>query len=110
MKFSQDLRFCSEGGLPAWPPRGPAGFSNRRSRTLSTAATTCEPGATLDDVRIVKPYMISRHLMLTVSNDDNSWRVPLRLDQPTHIPALHEFLRVNLGRTIAEIGELEIHP
>jgi hypothetical protein len=63
--------------------------------------------ATLADVRIVRPYTISRHLMLTVKNGYTSWRVPLRLDEPAQIPALHGFLVANLGRTIAEIGELE---
>ncbi|MGH2403934.1 MAG: hypothetical protein ACRDGN_05645 [bacterium] len=81
----------------------------RSSPTLSTA-TNYASEATLDDVRIVRPYTISRHLMLTVSNRYTSWKVPLRLDHPAHIPALHEFLLANLGRTIAEIGDLEFHP
>lgn len=106
MRLCQDPRFCSGGGLPAWPPRDTAGSSSGRSTAWSTA-TICAPEATLGDVRIVRPYMISRHLILTVRDHDNSWKVPLRLDQPVHIPALHEFLVANLGRTIAEIGDLE---
>jgi len=109
MKLSQDPRFSAGDGLPAWPPRTGEAQPNGKRPALATA-TTCASGATLDDVQIVRPYTISRHLMLTVSNRDSSWRVPLRLDQPGHIPALHDLLVANIGRTIAEIGELELHP
>jgi hypothetical protein len=76
--------------------------------TVSTVASNTS-GARLEDVHIVRPYTISRHLILTVSDHDTSWKVSLRVDQPTLIPALHELLVANLGRTIAEIGELELH-
>ena len=90
MKLTQDPWFSAGGGLPAWPP--------------------CVPGAILDDVEIVRPYTISRHLMLTVTDRDTSWRIPLRVDQPAQIPALHDLLVANIGRTLAEIGDLELQP
>jgi hypothetical protein len=39
-------------------------------------------GTELDEVHIVNPYTISRHLMLTVSNRDASWKVALRANNP----------------------------
>lgn len=109
MRLCQDPRFSADGGLPAWPPRGVSASSNGRNTAPSTARNgAC--GARLADVSIVRPYTISRHLMLTLSDRFTSWKVPLRLDHPAQVPALHEFLLANVGRTIAEIGELELHP
>jgi hypothetical protein len=54
-------------------------------------------GTKLDEVHIVSPYTISRHLMLTVSNRDASWKVALRANQPRLIAALHEFLLAHIG-------------
>src|SRR5262245_20901463 len=107
MRLCQDPRFASEDGLPAWPPRDTGSPLFRKGAPTSPSATS---GATLDDVCIVRPYTLSRHLMLTLSNRGASWKMSLRLEQPVHIPVLHEFLLANVGRTIAEIGELEFQP
>src|ERR1043166_1490510 len=102
MQF-RDHPLMSRRDLPSWPPvwllRGKIGLSQSPSLRGEIGVVTC----------VVRSDLVRGSLFLYMRENEKEYIGCLMMDDPTFCQHLYELLKMCIGKSIKEIGDIDLN-